>query len=179
MSKENSVVKFNIDKISYAITLLVIGILFCFNLASRTVSLVAGIVLILLGVVNLLSFVLGHLSMINSSLFSNAFVITLGIYFIIKDIVSIVIDYVPYLMIVVGAIIIIDAILGKVMRKENSNLMKFIIILLIGIIILTVGLLIVFVPEIHSRVNLFIGIVLIVYSIYLLVNMAVKSRSKK
>ncbi|MBR2025438.1 MAG: hypothetical protein IKA02_06495 [Clostridia bacterium] len=155
--------------IVWACVLLVIGILFCFSMSYgvKGLSYIIGISIILTGVVFALNAISKNSSTLSIMCFFSSFLVAFGIVFIGKELASIVIDVIPWMLIVVGVMIFIDAFLLQYVRRINVPL-KFVIELALGILLFIFGLVVKFNARWGEYSALVLGIALIVYGIYLL-----------
>ncbi len=153
--------------------LLVVGILFC---ASRSMGITAlsyiiGTALILAGVIIVINLALEKGRLLNGTGMLGGALIAFGILFAGNDLAWIIFNYVPWLLIVIGAIIIIDSIIKKV--NESNNTM-FITELVIGIIVLALGICLRFVHGFADFSSIMLGIVLIIYAVYMFIMLMTK-----
>lgn len=157
--------------------LLVVGILFC---ASRSMGITAlsyiiGTALIIAGVVILINLALEKGHLLNGTGMLGGALIAFGILFAGNDLTWIIFNYVPWLLIAVGVIIIVDAILKKI---SDSNNAMFITELVIGAIVLALGICLRFVPGFADFSSVMLGVVLIVYAVYMLIMLITKKGKK-
>ena len=148
--------------------LLVVGILFCFGLATDVLSVIVGAGLIIAGVVFLAISFVGTKSLLTNVGFGGGLLLALGIYCLAATAVEIIFTFVPYLLIVGGSIIILDGIFGKFVNKHDV-LVVFIIKLVIGIALVVIGILLLTVPEFAQAVSIIFGVTIILLAIYAIV----------
>lgn len=163
-SKKNS-------NIIWAVVLLIIGVLFCFSLSYgvKGLSYIIGISIMLCGLVCALSSISNKKSTLSVSCLIASFLISFGYIFIRRMLASIIIDVIPWILLCVGALIVIDAFLLRFLRNDDSML-KFIMELLFGAVVLTFGLVVKYANGWSTYSALVLGIAFIVYAIYLMIN---------
>lgn len=164
-----------------AIVLLIAGILFCISpaIGESSAGLVIGIGVLLLGAIFVVKDFLVEKSLITRGVIAGAVVAALGVYFMVDgSIVSKIIGIIPYILIVMGACVIADSILLRVVRdKENTK--KFVLELIIGILAVVLGVLILTVGFFRKALAVIIGILLIAGSVYYLIGMFKKGGAEK
>ena len=166
--------KNTIIKLVQATFLIVLGILFCFQQSiSGVISLIIGIGLIVYG----LLFVLNRFSISKSLLtplsLAGYAIIGLGIYTIVADLVSTLLGYFPYLMIVIGSAAIIDAFVGYFAIK-NKNVSLMVVKLVLGAILLTFAILILTGVITSQFMAIVSGICLALVGVYSIVTLFIK-----
>lgn len=161
-----------------AIVVLLAGILFCISpaIGEQWVGVVIGIGVLLVGVITAVKDFLTHKSLITRGVIIGSVIAALGIYLIVdKSIVSKVIGVIPFVLIVTGACVLADSILLKCVREKNNN-KKFAIELTVGIVAMVLGILILTVAFFRSALAVVIGVLLIIYSLYYLIEMLKKDK---
>ena len=98
--------------------------------------------------------------------------ISFGVMFIIKQLAQILVDYVPYLMIAIGVVVLIDAFLSKFVRYGST--LAFVIMLVAGALITTLGFCLMFIGALSKIAAIVFGCILIVASLYTLISLALK-----
>ena len=164
-----------------ACVLLLAGILFCISpaIGEASAGIVIGIGVILLGLIFGVKDFLVNKSLISRGVIIAAMIVALGVYFTADgSIVSKIIGVIPYVLIVTGACITADAILLKTVREKNNN-KKFAIELSIGLGAIVLGVLILALPFFRKALAVIIGILLILGSVYYLLQILDKLPSKK
>lgn len=151
-------------RIILACVLLVVGILFCLKLADNVVSIIIGAALIIYGLSGII-----FLSIRNKPLLSvlgiyNAILLAIGIVFIAKNLMGVFISMIPYILTVVGFVLIIDAILGKFQRK-TLNTLYMVLELLFGIACVVFGLCLMFVDGFATAASIIFGVFLILIAL--------------
>lgn len=152
-----------------AITLLIAGVLFLFlnMLGSKWLNVILGISVILLGLITLVSEFLREKTLVSKSVAIGSAITALGILIITRSIASTILDLIPFVFIVIGACVFMDAFLLKYWRKSR-NVLLFIIELLLGAFLITLGILFLTVGTFRGYMSITFGVVLIAYAIYLL-----------
>jgi hypothetical protein len=93
--------------------------------------------------------------------------IAFGIMFVVKQLAFVLLAFVPYLMIAIGVIMIIEAFLSKFARYNSLAL--FIIALIVGTAFTALGFCLMFIPSWAKAAALIFGVILIVVSLYALI----------
>ena len=159
--------KENVLKVIEACMLLVLGVLFCVSLAwaGNVLSIILGSSCIAVGTVIVVVAAIKDKSVVSPIALGGLLALTLGIFFIVANIVmQFITSFVPYVLIVFGSALFIDAFLGYFVRKEKV-LVPFIIKLVIGAALITVGALLLTIAEFADYISLIIGIALILIAI--------------
>ena len=152
----------NFMSILYIAILLIFGIVFCCSVSMgvAAVSWIVGLVLIF-----------GAISLLVSSYETTKSVATIeglmaaaiggfGIMFIIKRLGGWVVAYIPYILIIWGALLVLDAILFKVVKSEKSAVI-FALELVLGLCSIGLGICLIYIEEFAKYSALVFGIVLI------------------
>ena len=165
---ENKMISKETKTIIIAVVLLVVGILFCFSLAMglNALSYIIGGCIIVAGGASIFSTATNKKTTLNYTGIIGATIIALGILFIEYRLASILFGFVPWLLVIVGAIVIVDAILKKLSQNNNTI---FITELIVGIAVLALGLCLKFVPGFIEFSSIMLGVVMIIYASYLLI----------
>ena len=110
---------------------LVIGILLCCSVSlGQLLSWFIGIAIALCGVMYVVNSILQKKSVLNADAILGAVFVAFGVMFIVDQMASIIVDFLPYLMIAIGVVLFGEAFLAKFARK--CNLAVFIILLILG-----------------------------------------------
>ena len=157
--------------------ILVIGILFCCSRAMGVTgtSWLIGISLAVTGITFLVNAVIQHQSMLNSTGLLGSALLAFGAMFTVQDLAQIIFNYIPFLLIIVGAVIVIDAFLRKFAKKEIST-SNCVFQLLVGIVILILGFCLKFVVSFAEFASLVLGLIIIAYSLIEIVNVFVNKK---
>ena len=158
--------KESLYKVIECCALIVIGVLFCVSLAwaENVLSIILGSALIAGGVVILTLSDIKDKSVVSPISLWGLLALALGIYFIVVNAVGIIFAFVPYILIVFGSALFIDAFIGYFARKEKV-VAALVIKLVIGAALITVGILLLTVGDFAKYVALIVGIALILVGI--------------
>lgn len=149
------------------IIMFIIGVLFCFSttLAEKTLSVLLGVGLILAGTGAVLFTFFEKKSLISiTGLLGSAF-IGLGIVSIIQNVALLIITVVPWILIALGGLAILDSILLLIWRKEDNRVL-FILEMLIGATFLALGICLKVITGFATFAGIIFGISLIVCAVY-------------
>lgn len=173
---ENKMINKETKSIIISAILLVVGILLCFSttMGIDALSIIIGALFIISGIFSVINSALKKKSVMNYTCILSAILVAFGIFFIEYKLATIIFFYVPWLLIVLGVIIILDAVLNKI---SQNNTTVFITELIIGIGVLALGLCLKFIPGFIDLSSVMLGIVMIVYGVYLLIMTFSKSRT--
>lgn len=174
MKLENKLYK----NIIIASILLIIGILFCCSLAMGMtgLSFIIGIMLLTLGVLFIIQSLINNKGILTINGLLGVIIVTLGILFMVNKLAYIIISFIPWFLIIFGCGIIADTLLGKLVRKDE-NLTQFILKLIIGGICILLGILLLTINGFLEFASLILGIILIVYGIYIIINIFLKNNN--
>ena len=147
--------------------ILVIGILFCLSeaLGIEVLSTIFGVTLIVGGTIYLAISLVVKKGLISIAGFTGGLLISLGILSIVTNIMALIFAFLPYFLIVIGSLVLIDAFLGKFVRNDDL-LVVFVLKLVIGAVLITLGILLLTVAEFARFASIIFGASLIVISIY-------------
>ena len=144
--------------------------------AANAISLVLGIAFIVVGTLGIILNALVLKRTATSETIADGIILAAGIFFVVQktvaDLIVILTDYVPYVLVVVGCLFALDAILIMVfglVKKAQTKVwvIPFAIELLIGAVAIVLGVLALpSVNVIDKRFTIF-GIILIVYGVFL------------
>lgn len=155
---------------------LVIGILLCCSISlGQLLSWFIGIAISLCGVMYIVNSILQKKGVLNADAILGAILTAFGVMFIIDQMASIIIAFLPYLMIAVGVIFLSESFLAKFAR--NCHLAVFIILLILGVAITTLGFLFIFLWNINEVLSIALGCILIVTAVYTLIKTFVEKNS--
>ena len=160
--------KFGYKGLIGSIILIVLGALFCCSLAMgiNGLSIVLGIVLIFCGAVFISVCIIDKEQIFSPSYMLGIILLSLGVVFIIYKLAGIVFLFIPWFLIVFGALIVVNVLIAK---KDNilSNT-SFTINLIIGILLAGLGILLNLIDGFMEYASIALGILMILYGIYLL-----------
>ena len=138
----------------------------------KTLDIIFGVLFVLQGSCLILVSILVKKKFVTALSLLGALALSLGIYtfiesFIVK-ILAVVLDFIPYLLIVVGSLMVLQALITYFLGKKKS-LPLFIVQLVYGLLILTFGILgLTVFKEIDTKFIIF-GVILCVYATYIVV----------
>ena len=180
-----------ITTLAYAALLLVLGILCIIANAQansgnygdaadayQSISTVVGIVLIVIAAIGLIfGLVLAILSRTGAfatgGSITSGLVLAAGIFFVSTttagDLIMLFLNFIPYVLVVLGAIVIVDAILSFVFailaKKLKESLVMFIVKLVVGALVLTLGFVAMGDNWLGNNKLMIFGIVLCIYGV--------------
>ena len=154
----------------------VVGVLFCISpaLGETSLSVLLGIGFIVVGAIFISVSLLAEKSLLKLNAFIGYFILAFGIFCIKGNVMELVFSYVPYLLITVGAGVILDAILGVAFKKsaKAATVMEFIL----GAVVLAVGICLLTVDNFKKFASVVLGAVLILTAVYGLILLAKNKR---
>lgn len=137
----------------------------------RTLDIIIGVLFTLEGACAILISLLVKKRFVSPLSLSGALSLALGIYCFVQGFIytflAVFLDFVPFLLIVVGSLLVLQALLTFALSKKK-NLVLFIVQLVYGAIILTFGILLLTVFDEMSKKHIILGIVLCVFATYLI-----------
>ena len=153
--------------ILWAAVCIALGIVFCFSraMATNIISIIIGIGLILIGSYLIIRNFVVHKTFAAASSLTGGILLAFGIFFIEQKLVSQLLAYTPWALIVIGALFILDAIVRKFGTMRIKTVL-FVVTLVLGIILLTLGLLLKFVDSFKDFAAIILGASMIVYGLF-------------
>ena len=153
--------------ILYIAVLFIFGIVFCVAsyMAAAAISWIIGLAMIFGAVMLLVSSYDSTHSVATLEGLMAAAIGALGILFIVRQLGSHVYYYIPYILIVWGALIVVDAILFRVVRSNKSATI-FALEFVLGVCSIVLGVLLLLLDDFAKYGSLVFGIVLIVSAIF-------------
>lgn len=150
-----------------AVVILAVGILFCLSTAmgTKVLSILFGAGLILCGAVAILLTFLDKKSLLTLNGILGSASLALGILAIIDNIAGILLAVIPWILIALGALVIVDTLLLIFWRKEKRKLI-IIVQCILGIALLTLGICLLTIDSFKRFAGIVLGVALIVYAIY-------------
>ena len=111
--------KESIIRVIEACVLLVIGVLFCVSLAMGTqaLSIILGASLIAAGTVIVILSAINEKTILSAVAMGGLLALSLGIFFIVRNAIGYIMEAVPFVLIVFGSALLIDAFIGYYARK--------------------------------------------------------------
>ena len=166
----------NVKQIVIACVLLVLGILFCVSVAALDViNTIIGIGFIAVGAALLIMELVKTKGIATSSGLIGGILIAFGIAIILLNWLGALATLLILAMMVVGAIFLVDSVLLIAVR-DKKNTKGFLIEFAIGAVTFTLGMCLWFIPEFRQFANLVFGIILILYAVYLIVDVVIKKK---
>jgi uncharacterized membrane protein HdeD (DUF308 family) len=148
---------------------MVIGILFCCSLAMgiNGLSVVLGVLMLIIGILYIINSITQDRNTISKNCLIGIIISSTGIIFIINKLAGIIFSFIPWFLIVLGTTLIADSVFEKFHTKNDSKLI-FIVKIIAGALSIVLGLCLNLIDEFLEYSALIIGIMLILYSAYLL-----------
>ena len=162
-----------------ALIFLIAGILFCIStsLGEKWIGIVIGVGILLIGLITVLGDFLKEKTLLSRAVLVGSVLTALGIYLIVdRSLVARILGLIPYILIVAGACVFVDAFLLRFVRN-NKNTVAFLAELFVGVALIVFGILMLTVAAFKQRLGLIFGIALILYACYLLIETYAQKRS--
>lgn len=155
----------------FACILLVVGVLFACSpsFGIKGLSYLIGGSLTVIGLVFSVNSLMKRKLLLTVDGMSGAAIAAFGIMFIARGYASIILDFIPWLMISVGIALIVDAFLRKFARGEGSKL-RFAIQLILGALTVAIGFCVKFIDGWAGYSGMVLGIILIAYALFMIVS---------
>lgn len=165
--------KLNSDELKsivIAALLMVVGILFCCSLSIGIdgLSVIIGLILMIIGVLFLVNLFVSGNNLFSYESVLGVVVLSLGILFIASKLAGVIFAYIPWFLIVLGVVVVIDALINKFLRQNNDPLTLFIIKLIVGVFAIVLGLCLQFINGFMEYASIILGVLMIAYAGYLL-----------
>lgn len=157
---------------------IVVGIMFCCSLLSttKTLSIIFGIVFIMCGTTLIVGAIINKVSLLTQAgLLSSAF-IAFGIFAIFQDIINLVLSIIPWILIALGIVALVDSLLLVFSRKESSKTGIFVLELVVGLILIALGICLKVIGGFTKFAGIIFGGALIAYGIVSLVTLNKKKK---
>lgn len=166
--------------IIYAVVLLVIGILLCISpaVAIDTLSIIIGVGFLAAAAILIIGSLVQEHSIITGSALLGGILLALGLMFIVDYAITIIGYCAVWLMIVFGAILIVDSII-RIAWRDRKNVIGFVIEFVIGAVAFTLGMCTRYVSDFAGYELLILGLILAVYAVYVLVSAFIGKKGKK
>lgn len=160
-----------------SIIILVIGVLFCCSRAMGVTgtSWLIGISFAVTGITFLVNAVIQHKSMLNTAGILGSALLAFGAMFTVQDLAQIIFNYIPFFLIAVGAVVLIDAFLRKFAKKEIST-GNCVFQILVGLGTLALGFCLKFISSFAEFASLVLGLIIIAYSLIAIVSVFVNKK---
>ena len=152
-----------------AVLLMIVGVLFCCSLSIGIdgLSVIIGLILMVIGVLCLANLIISSKGLLSIEGIVGVGLLSLGILFISSKLAGIIFEYIPWLLLVLGCVITIEALIDRFLKKHDS-LIRFIIALVVGVLSIILGLCLKLINGFMEYASIMLGILLIVYAGYLL-----------
>lgn len=161
-----------------AAILFVIGVLFCCSLTfgARGLSWLIGVSISITGIMFLINTVKARKSIANLPGFLGAVLIGFGIMFILERMANIIISFIPWGLIAVGATLATDAFLVKFVKK-NATTARFVVELVLGLLTAALGICLKVISGFADYAAAMLGAFMIVYAILMVFNALTKKET--
>ena len=160
-----------------AAALFVVGVIFCAAMASATtwLSVLFGIALVVFGVLLAVYAVLEKKRVLNAFGIIGAAAVAIGIAFMIEDFITYILGLVPYVLIGLGALVAADIAIHRIV-SEDRRVMGYIAEGVLAAALLVLGICLLAVDGFAAYSCLVLGIIMILFSFYLLLLALTKKR---
>ncbi|MBQ4444133.1 MAG: hypothetical protein II896_05740 [Clostridia bacterium] len=166
-----------IEKMLVAVFLMAMGVLFCVRI-SGAISITCGVILCIYGVVNLILIGIGHRPLFSIMGVIDGAIIAIGIAFCVHDLSMILVQLLPYIFTILGALMLIDGFIGYFGRKQGGKL-RVVLFSIAGAVMFSLGISFFAVEEFRlGYEQLIFGVILCVASV-LLATATIVGRLKK
>ena len=175
----NKIIKDNVKSLLLACVVMVLGILFCCSLSMgvTAISVLIGIIIIACGALYIIGSLVNKKSLMTMDGVVGAVIIAFGVLFIANELVWLIVAYIPWLLMAIGIVAIVDAFLSYFLRKEKG-VGKMLFLLLLGAISLALGICLRFIDGFIDYASLVLGLVMVCYAIYVIFSVALKLSKK-
>ena len=135
--KEKEAMTSFIEKILVSVLMMAMGILFCV-IVSAAVSITIGVILCIYGIVNIAIIGVSRRPLFSVMGVVNGLIIATGIAFCTHDLATLVVLMMPFVLNILGAIMIIDAFITFFSLK-HGGIIRFIVFLIVGSAMFSLG----------------------------------------
>ena len=164
----------NIDMLAFAIALLALGIMFCcFGVCA--LSYILGGFVIFIGVIFVVNSVMRTQVLLTLNGLVGVIIGALGALIIANNLAGLLLSFIPWILISVGALITADSFLRFFLKRDVSTA-TFGMEIIVGLLVSTAGLCVLFIDNWADFASVVFGIALIVYSIFLIVSIFLNKR---
>ena len=165
--------------IIYSTVLLVIGILLCISpaVALDTLSIIIGVGFLAAAAILIIGSLVQEKSIITASALIGGVLLALGLMFIVDYAINLIGYCAVWLLIVLGAMLIVDSII-RIAWRDKKNVVAFVIEFLIGAVSFTLGMCLRFVDDFAGYELLILGLIIVLYAVYVLVSAFVSKKKK-
>lgn len=164
----------NIDILAFAIALLALGIMFC-CFGVWALSYILGGFVIFIGVIFVVNSVMRTQVLLTLNGLVGVIIGALGALIIANNLAGLLLSFIPWILISVGALITADSFLRFFLRRDVSTA-TFSMEIIVGLLVSTAGLCVLFIDNWADFASVVFGIALIVYSIFLIVSIFLNKR---
>jgi len=153
-----------------AAVLLIIGILLCIEPAvGDVISIIIGVAFLAAAAILIIYSLVQEKSIITGVALLGGILLVIGLMFVVDQSTFKIVNYcATWLLIVFGAIFIVDSII-RIAWRNRKDVVGFVIEFLIGAAAFTIGMCMRFVDEFRGYEILILGLVIVIYALYLLV----------
>ena len=165
--------------IIYAAVLLVIGLMLAISpaVALDTLSIIIGVGFLVAAAILIIGSLVQEKSIITGSALLGGILLALGLMFIVDYAIGIITACAIWIMIVFGAILIVDSVL-RIALRNKKDIVGFVVEFVIGAVSFTLGMCLRFVDGFAEYTLLILGLIIMVYAIYVLVFAFVGKKKK-
>lgn len=158
----------------------VIGVLLCCSLTfgARGLSWLIGVSISVAGVMFLVNTIKATKGIANMHGFLGTVLIGFGIMFIADRMANIIIGFIPWCLIAIGATLAVDAFLAKFVKK-NATIAKFVGELIFGLVTVALGICLKVISGFGDYAAAMLGAFLIVYAVLMIFNALTKKEPPK
>ena len=167
-----------IEQVVLAAILFACGILLCLKMDAETLSVIVGALLIAYGALIFLFLILKKRSIASKVGYFACIAVSFGITFIADKVVSFFVYMLPYITIVVGAVLFADAFLGRYYRKDG-NVVLFVVKLSVGAALMAFSICLLTIKSMAPVTPVIFGAILILAAAALIANIFVKKKAEK
>ena len=154
---------------------LILGVLFCCSLSfSAGLSWLMGGSLCLAGIMYIINSVMERRSLLTINGIIGFGAVAFGVMFIAKKLAQVLVDFVPYLIIAIGVLLLIEAFLAKFSRCHTIAV--FVIVIVISVLFLAFGICLMVIPSWSSVAAVVFGCILIIASLYTLLSLVLNKK---
>ncbi|MBQ9276586.1 MAG: DUF308 domain-containing protein, partial [Clostridia bacterium] len=166
--------------IIYSVVLLVIGIMLCISpaVAVDTLSIIIGVGFLAAAAILIIGSLVQDHSLVTGSALLGGILLVLGLMFIVDSAINLIGYCAVWLMIVFGAILIVDSII-RIAWRNRKDVVGFLVEFLVGAVSFTLGMCSRFVEDFVGYELLILGIIIVLYALYVLIFAFVGKKSKK
>ncbi len=162
----------DLNTILFACAIMLVGIMFC-CFGVQMLSYIIGGFVIFFGVVFVVNSIIRTRALLTTNGLIGMLLSAFGSMIIVRNLAGIIFEFIPWIMLSVGALIIADSFLRYFLRKD-IHITVFIAELAVGIIVTVLGFCVRFIDDFANFASVVFGIVLIVYSLFIIFTALVK-----